>query len=435
MDDATAAPRAVAGIRTVAMPTRWSLWSERPLFVAYLLGAEATVVALTGVSAATVPTRPHDMLMLGILASLGVLQAELGRQVERTRRVIDNTPHINLSSVWTFAGVLILPLPLTAVLVAVLYGHLGWRSWQRLSKAPPHRTVGNAACVTLTCFTTYRALTWTGVDDIHGALSQGWASLDDLLAAIVVYLVFGAIFNLPGLKPAELTFKQLLGGWVDNLLEVTTLCAGALVALLLASPLPFLVVAVVLLMFFVHRSVLVTQLEVLAQTDEKTGLFNARGWYQVATETLSRAERERGRGAVLMVDVDWFKQINDTFGHQTGDVVLVAIADAIKMSVREYDAVGRFGGEEFVILLPGATTDQALGVAERIRRTVSTSVVLPAKTLAGRKTKIHSLSVSIGVAPYPDIALTADKLIGAADTALNTAKQLGRNRVRLASAA
>lgn len=435
MEDPGMAPRAVAGIRRF-IPARWALSRESPVFIGYALTVEATVLIVTATTAILIPIHPHDLLMLAVLAGMGVLQAEIGHGVERMRRrlVHHDTPHINLTSVWTFAGVMLLPPALITVLVAALYFHLALRSWRGIRHMPPFRSTFNAGLAVLSSCAAYGVLHLCGVDGIRGALELEWGSLGGISFAIAIYFVVAAIIVLPGLRPATRTFRELFGGVIDNVLELATLLAGALAALALAT-LSFLIVALMALMYFVHRSVLVAQLEVLAKTDEKTGLFNATGWNEIATKTLSEAERERGSGAVLMVDVDHFKRINDTYGHQAGDDVLHAIAKAIRQSVREYDAVGRFGGEEFVVLLPDITLNHALDVAERIRQAVSTYVILPAKTLDGRRVRTRTLSVSIGVAPYPQISLIPHVLIGAADSAMMEAKHRGRNQVRVAYAA
>jgi diguanylate cyclase (GGDEF)-like protein len=430
MDDSAAAAGAVTGLGRF-LPARWAVARESPGFIGYAFLVEATVLMVATITVFAVPPRPRDVLLLAVLVAMGVVQAEIGHGVERLRRRVDNTPHINLTSVWTFAGVMLLPPALIAVLVAVLYTHLALRSWHRLRNTPPFRSMFNAALAVLSSYASYRVLTWSGVDWMGGALEQGWASLGGIAAAIATYFVVAAIIVLPGLKPANRTFQELFGGWVDNGLEAATLLGGALAALALET-LPFLIAALMALLFFVHRGVLVKQLEVLASTDEKTGLFNARGWHRLASETLSRAEREQGTGAVLMVDVDHFKKVNDTYGHLAGDDVLGAIAGVLTKNVRDYDAVGRFGGEEFVILLPDIATDDALRVAERIREAIGWLRV-PTTTLGGRTEVIRGLSVSIGVAPYPDVGLGIEELLGAADTALDFAKHYGRNQIRMAS--
>jgi diguanylate cyclase (GGDEF)-like protein len=188
------------------------------------------------------------------------------------------------------------------------------------------------------------------------------------------------------------------------------------------------------LLFFVHRGVLSKQLEALAETDEKTGVFNTRGWHRLAAETLSRAEREHGTGAVLMMEVDAFKEISDRYGHLAEDEVLAAIADALRENASDHDAVGRFTGAEFVVLLPNLTEEAAVRVAKDICKAVAWLRV-PVVNLRKRDTFIRGLSVSIGVAPYPAAGFAIHKLLSAADTARDFAKLSGRNQVQLAKIA
>jgi diguanylate cyclase (GGDEF)-like protein len=134
-----------------------------------------------------------------------------------------------------------------------------------------------------------------------------------------------------------------------------------------------------------------------------------------------------GGFAVLMIDLDHFKRINDTYGHLTGDDVLAAVAVAISGAVRQGDTVGRFGGEEFVVLLPGIGRADVLGIAERVRVAVGElNVVI---STGGGTIRVGGLSVSIGVARFPDAGPALDDVLRSADAALYRAKDAGRNRV------
>jgi diguanylate cyclase (GGDEF)-like protein len=205
--------------------------------------------------------------------------------------------------------------------------------------------------------------------------------------------------------------------------EVAMLILGVVTAGFLLSN-PWFVPTVFVLMAILHRSTLVKELEVAASTDTKTGLLNAAAWQQLAERHLLRARRERSPAAVLMIDLDHFKHVNDTFGHQAGDVALRAVADCLKAELRGYDALGRFGGEEFVAVLDQAAPDAALAIAQRLTHAVRTL----APMLADFDSPL-SITASIGVANYPADGTSIDALIRAADTALHTAKVAGRNRV------
>jgi diguanylate cyclase (GGDEF)-like protein len=164
------------------------------------------------------------------------------------------------------------------------------------------------------------------------------------------------------------------------------------------------------------------RLEQLAATDSLTALFNRRYFRQALTREASRAERHGGSIALMMLDIDRFKQLNDTYGHTVGDVVLKKVAALLSKAVRKGDVLARYGGEEFVILLSEATYRATTEIAERIRKSVAASSVHP----AGPRRRV---TVSIGWALYPNDTRESDNLIELADKALYFAKDTGRNRV------
>ncbi len=427
MDGARPAERHAARIRGALNPARWTLWRQRRSLVFYCFLVESVALVATVWTAAEVPVRTWDVAVLGVLAGLGVLQAELGRQVERVRRLVSDTPHINLTSVWTFAGVLLLPPALVTALIAVLYLHLATRSLARIKRVPPFRTTLNATLVVITCYAAEFVLSRLGVPDMYTALTSGWRGVTAIALAAAAYFLVSAITILPALTITTRSVKAFFGGLGDNLLEVATLCLGLLTALTLAT-LPALAVAIVPPLLVLHRAVLIKQLEIAATTDEKTGLFNTTGWHVLASRELARAQRsKRSTFGVLMIDLDHFKLINDEHGHLAGDAVLRAVAATIKSAVRDYDSVGRFGGEEFVVLLPEIGPAAVLAVAERIRSAIETLKVEYFDGTASRV--IGDLSASIGVATYPDGGTAVDRLLQAADKALYRAKDAGRNQV------
>jgi diguanylate cyclase len=156
------------------------------------------------------------------------------------------------------------------------------------------------------------------------------------------------------------------------------------------------------------------------RTDPLTGLPNRRHWEEAVATECARSERSGGPAALLMLDVDLFKEVNDRYGHPVGDRVLQQVAQIVQAVVREVDTPGRFGGDEFGVLLTDASMADAEQVAERIRAAVTT---LRLADLPERM-----LSVSIGVAAKPQFA-SAGEWIRQADLALYAAKREGRNRV------
>ncbi len=166
---------------------------------------------------------------------------------------------------------------------------------------------------------------------------------------------------------------------------------------------------------------LVEQLEREASEDPLTGLANKRSFELAYSAEVNRATREGGSTAIVTLDIDHFKRINDRYHHSFGDQVLVAVANAVRGAVREYDTVARVGGDEFVVLLPATTAEDAELVAERARALVS-EIDLPEGTL----------SCSAGVAALPAGDPAGEGILDAADAALYEAKRQGRDRTRLA---
>jgi diguanylate cyclase (GGDEF)-like protein len=164
-------------------------------------------------------------------------------------------------------------------------------------------------------------------------------------------------------------------------------------------------------------------LEYISIRDGLTGLYNYREFHRRLTEEAERSWRYGRPFSLLMLDIDNFKLVNDTYGHLTGDETLRALAALIAQAVRPTDQVARYGGEEFVIVLPETPRSGALATAERIRHIIATH---PIPVTLGQRV---SLTVSIGVSTYPDDAESEEKLVGAADRALYAAKHAGRNQV------
>lgn len=168
------------------------------------------------------------------------------------------------------------------------------------------------------------------------------------------------------------------------------------------------------------------QLSLLATTDSMTGLFNRRYFMELSQREIERSRRYKTPFSLIMFDADRFKSVNDTYGHDVGDLVLKAIAETVKGSIRDVDVLGRIGGEEFAVGLPEAGVDVGKQVAEKIRNAVeSTSVELPDGRTLG-------FTVSLGVAEYADASGSLEDLIKMADNALYQAKRNGRNRVECA---
>ena len=174
-----------------------------------------------------------------------------------------------------------------------------------------------------------------------------------------------------------------------------------------------------------HNAQLYAELQAAAVTDPLTGLYNTRWLRDAGERDLASCARDHTSLALLLLDIDHFKTVNDTSGHAAGDLVLQRLATRLRGSVRSEDAVVRYGGEEFVVLLRRCGTADAVTIAETLRGAVRQVALPPGCPLA-------KLTASIGVAAYPDDGTDLDLLLGAADRAMYMAKHAGRDRVMCA---
>ena len=174
-----------------------------------------------------------------------------------------------------------------------------------------------------------------------------------------------------------------------------------------------------------QRVALYRQVQESATHDGLTGLLVRRTFRERLKEEAERSVRRSAPMTFLMVDLDRFKQVNDTYGHLVGDVVLREVANLIRGSVREMDLVGRYGGEEFGVLLPEADRDLGFQIAERIRRTIESAPI------RAYDEEIH-MTVSVGAALCPALTSDAEELVEKADQAMYRAKETGRNKTVVA---
>jgi diguanylate cyclase (GGDEF)-like protein len=171
------------------------------------------------------------------------------------------------------------------------------------------------------------------------------------------------------------------------------------------------------------------RLEELATTDGLTGLLNKRAMIEIAEQKLSAARRFQRRLSVLVADIDHFKKVNDTHGHDAGDVIIKGLGEMLRRAKRTTDAVARFGGEEFVIICEETDARGAVLLAERVREELGRATFhAPGKDGSAA----IQVTCSMGIATYPEDGTTWDELFKAADEALYGSKRAGRNRVTAA---
>ncbi|QYN41067.1 GGDEF domain-containing protein (plasmid) [Pseudonocardia sp. DSM 110487] len=393
-----------------------------------MLMVETTAVALILVGLLGSPTLSSSQLQVAAgLAVLGITHTETAVRVERARRRVTDGNHVDLSSVWTFAAAVALPGPYAALVAVVVHGHLWLRAWRL--RVPLYRQVFSSSTVVLATLAAAAVLRYSA--DVAGGATE--YPLWGMILALSVYttvnscLIAGAI----AVSTPHANLSQIFAPWDENLLEVATLCLGAITAIAIGIN-GWLVVLALPPLLILHRAVLVRELEEAAKTDGKTGLLNAAAWQLQAERALKQSDHRDGARGVLVLDLDHFKVVNDTHGHLAGDRVLAAVAEALRAEVRERDIVGRFGGEEFVVLLAGpgsAGDDELCAVAERIRERVA-GLQVAIQTPDGPLT-VSNLTISVGAAIYGRHGIDLDTLLQVADAALYAAKRAGRNLVRM----
>jgi diguanylate cyclase (GGDEF)-like protein/putative nucleotidyltransferase with HDIG domain len=319
--------------------------------------------------------------------------------------------------VFMLPAVFLLPPELIALMPVVM--HLP--EWLRV-RYPWFMQSFNIANHAVDLFAAY-AVAHLVLDHAPGAEQQVWAIAG--VAATLVYVVLNHTIVAVMLRLARgmrmtdsglLSFQSLSNEMVVGVLGF------ALVSFWKTNP--WLIPIGIAPMLLIHRSLAVPALEEEARVDPKTGLFNARHFASALTEELGRATRFERPMSLIMADLDLLRDINNTYGHLAGDAVLRGIAQIFRAQLRHYDVPARFGGEEFSILLPETAPEQALEIAERIRRAVAEA----AFEVETSSEPIRA-TVSIGVAGFPRDATDANELIHQADLAVYRAKLQGRNRV------
>lgn len=245
------------------------------------------------------------------------------------------------------------------------------------------------------------------------------------LSAVAVYVIIQHCIIGQALATARgISWRQSgVLTWTSLQPDLIMSCLGYVVAVLWGIN-PWFVLPALMPLILMYQALMVPQLKQDAQTDGKTGLLNARHFNTLYQAELERSARFNRPMALLMADLDLLRNINNTYGHLAGDVVLAGIGRIIRETVREFDIAGRFGGEEFAIALPEASLEEACALAERVRVAVERAEF----KVPNNNTTI-GVTMSLGIACYPADARTPTELIHSADIAVYQAKLNGRNCV------
>jgi diguanylate cyclase (GGDEF)-like protein len=405
----------------------WEWWRLSGLLRAYVGAVPAAVLVLIGVAASQTSWRAGDLLKFLLLLGCGMISVVATPRMTygRGTMVQDFLP------VWVLPVAILLPpfyamitpIPLlllthwnvgegvvyrrvfTGATIGLMYG-----AASLVFRAIPSSFAGGVIGIGV------HALTWTAAVaacDVVGGLHR-------VLLAVAVKLSDPAA----RLREVALNREALLADFVQ-------IDLGIVITVVVAVQ-PVLAVFAVPTVLLARRYMMHAQLLARSRIDAKTGLLNAGTWESEAAAEISRAIRTRSPLSVALIDIDHFKAVNDTHGHLAGDKVLRALGGALREQLRDYDVAGRFGGEEFVVLLPQADEADALSIAERLRDHIARmSIGIDDDAKSGACVKV---TVSVGVAALDPAGGEVTDLLAAADAALYFAKRTGRNKTHAATA-
>jgi diguanylate cyclase (GGDEF)-like protein len=398
----------------------WKLPRWLIVFIGAVIAADAAGIAFA-VSGASF--HPHDLALFGLLLACDVAGLELTRHAGEPAGIAKD-----MHAVWELPIAILLPLwyaPISPIIRIAL-------TQCRVRRGAPHRRVFSGAALGLSYLAAsavFHQLAAVVIGPVPDPARHGLAGMLVIAVSALIQRVVNSGLVLTAVKGADpgVRLRRVQFGREPLYNDVTELCLAVLVAFGVASS------PVALLFAFPFatlplRALRHAQLVSDSRTDSKTGLLNARAWEQEAEAEVTRAVRTGTPLAVAVLDLDWFKAVNDTYGHLFGDEVLREVGRCLPGELREPDLAGRFGGEEFVVLLPRTRAVDAFRVADRVRCRVA-RLALPAPD--GEFVRV---TASVGV-----VALDAGsrreltELLAAADAALYRAKRGGRNQVQMIS--
>jgi diguanylate cyclase (GGDEF)-like protein len=403
----------------------WPVWELPPWLLTFVLAVLAADLAAITVAVMTTSLRGADLELAALLLACNLATVELTRRAGEPAGQ-DKDVH----AVWELPLALLLP-PVYGLLVPIPRMIL---VQGRVRPTLIHRRALTAAALglsygaaSLAFHAAAPAVSWA----VPG--SQGrvliWAGL--AAACGVLKSAVNKLLVMTAVKGADrsVSVRRELFTREPLFNDAAELSVGIMVAYAVTGS-PLMALVALPLVSLMYRSFRHAQLVDASRIDGKTGLLNATTWQREARLETARAMRARAPLAVAIADIDHFKIVNDTFGHLAGDLVLSAVARALTGFLRAGDLVGRFGGEEFVILLPGTSPGEARQITERLCARIA-QITTPASASPG-STPLR-VTISIGVAVLESSRRDLDDLIAAADHALYEAKNGGRNRVCMVS--
>jgi diguanylate cyclase (GGDEF)-like protein len=406
----------------------WAWWRLPPVLRSYVGAVPvAAFVMIVFAASRTIWTAP-DLMKFLLLLVCGMVSVAATPRVAYLKAGVTR----DFLTAWVLPVAILLP-PVYAMLTPIPLQVL--TQW-RVHKGVVYRRVFTAGAISLTYGAASLLFRQFPASFGGGTIGSGTHAITWVLAVAICELVggFGHKFLImaaiklsdPAVPLAELALNReaLQADFAEFDLSV-------LITVVVAVT-PVLAIAAVPTVLLARRFIMHAQLLAASRIDTKTGLLNASTWEREAEVEITRAVRMRVPLAVALVDIDHFKVVNDTYGHLVGDKALRAVTDALRSQLRGYDLAGRFGGEEFVVLLPQAREQDALNVAERLRAHIA-GLSVPVDD-GDESAGCVRLTISVGVASLDGESRELTDLLAAADAALYHAKETGRNKTHVISA-
>jgi diguanylate cyclase (GGDEF)-like protein len=400
----------------------WACWRLPLALRCYVAAVPLTALVMIAFAASQTVWTGADLWKFLLLLACGMVS------VAATQRVAYLKP--GLSSDFITAWVLPVAILLPPVYALVMPIPLQMLNQWRLHTGIVYRRVFTAGAISLTfgaASLLFRAFpaSFAGPAIGSGAHALTW-SLAVVVAQIVgdrghQALILAAIkLSDPAAKLADVVWNR------ERLqADLAEFDLSVLITIMVGVN-PVLAILAVPTVLLARRFIMHPQLLAASRVDTKTGLLNASTWEREAAVEIERAVRTGTPLALALVDIDHFKAVNDTYGHLVGDKTLRAVTDALQSQLRSYDLAGRFGGEEFAILLPHAREVDALAVAERLRAHIAVMSV-PVGNDPGSGPAVR-VTISVGVASLEGTSRELTDMLAAADAALYYAKETGRNK-------
>jgi diguanylate cyclase (GGDEF)-like protein len=414
-------------LRRLAVVTEWAWWRLPPLLRWYVAAPTVGTLAVVAIAAANTDWRLDDIAKFVLLMCCGMISTASTPRIAYTTSAGLTR---DFTTIWVLPTAILLPpiyvalVPIPYFLVMQLYVHRGI----------VYRTVFTIATVSLSYVLASVVFRRFPVSFAGGTVGSGLHAFTWVIAVTACYImasrvqhfmIVGAVkLSNPKVRIWKMEWNRdaLHGLFVEIDLAVLITLAVGISPTLVVLALP----TVLLVRRFLVHPLLIAQ----SRSDSKTGLLNVSTWEAEAETEISRSIRTRNPVSLALVDIDHFKLVNDTYGHLVGDKVLKAVAQVLTSQSRDYDRAGRFGGEEFVLLLAQTTEADAVKIAERLRAHIE-DLAVPVDDRPGSPTVQVTISIGVTAIARGETRELTD-LLAAADSALYYAKQNGRNRVSAA---